>query len=66
MCDGRFLTVAEMAQVLRTSPRELYRLIQRGDVPALRIGRQLRLMPAEVIAAVRAAPEAGTGRAVIR
>jgi excisionase family DNA binding protein len=39
----RFLTVAEVAAVLRVSTMTVYRLINAGQLPAVRIGRSFRL-----------------------
>lgn len=37
------LTVAEVAEKLRVSTMTVYRLIQRDELPALRIGRSYRI-----------------------
>ena len=37
------LTVAEVAERLRVSTMTVYRLIQRDELPALRIGRSYRI-----------------------
>ena len=37
------LDVREAADVLSVSPRTVYGLIERGDLPAYRVGGQLRL-----------------------
>jgi excisionase family DNA binding protein len=42
------LTVAEVQERLRISRRTAYRLIERGDIPALRIGGSLRVDSAEL------------------
>lgn len=39
----RFLTVGEVAAVLRVSNMTVYRLINAGDLPAVRVGRSFRL-----------------------
>ncbi|HLN18366.1 MAG TPA: helix-turn-helix domain-containing protein [Acidimicrobiales bacterium] len=39
----RFLTVGEVATALRVSNMTVYRLINSGDLPAVRIGRSFRL-----------------------
>jgi excisionase family DNA binding protein len=41
--QARFMTVGEVASVLRVSTMTVYRLINSGDLPAVRIGRSLRL-----------------------
>ncbi len=40
---SRFMTVGEVASVLRVSSMTVYRLINSGELPAVRIGRSLRL-----------------------
>ena len=37
------LTVSEVAEVCRVSPRTVRRWIERGELPAHRLGRQLRI-----------------------
>ncbi len=34
----RFLTLAEVAEVLNTSSAQVYALVRRGDLPAIKIG----------------------------
>jgi len=46
--DGRFVTVAEVADRLRVSTMTVYRLIQSGDLPAARIGKSYRLRAEDV------------------
>ncbi len=41
--DARYLTVGEVAALLRVSSMTVYRLINAGDLPALRIGRSFRV-----------------------
>ena len=50
MTDGpaRFLTVAEVADLLRVSSMTVYRLIKKGELPAVRIGRSYRLREDDV------------------
>lgn len=43
MPTGEWLSTQEAAEHLGITPRTLYRLIDRGDVPAFRIGRVIRL-----------------------
>lgn len=42
------LTVAECAALLRVDRKTVRRLIERGDLPALRVGRVLRIDPADL------------------
>ena len=44
----RFLTVAEVAEMMRVSTMTVYRLIKAGDIPAVRIGKSYRLSEEEV------------------
>lgn len=37
---GRFLTVADTAEILNTSVGQVYALVRNGELPAIRIGRQ--------------------------
>ncbi len=39
----RLLTAAEVAEDLRVSTMTVYRLIRRGDLPAVRVGRNYRV-----------------------
>ena len=45
MAEGRarFLTVAEVADLLRVSSMTVYRLIEAGDLRALRVGKSFRI-----------------------
>jgi len=38
MADPRFLTLADVAEVLATSSAQVYALVRRGDLPAIKIG----------------------------
>lgn len=40
---GRFLTVAEVASVMRVKKSTVYRLVHTGHLPAVRVGRSLRV-----------------------
>lgn len=40
---GRLLTVAEVATVMRVSRMTVYRLIRRGQLKAIRVGRNYRV-----------------------
>lgn len=41
--DVRFMTVAEVALVMRISKMTVYRLIHQGELEAVRIGRSFRV-----------------------
>ena len=38
MASPRFLTLADVAEVLNTSSAQVYALVRRGDLPAIKIG----------------------------
>ncbi len=40
---ARFLTVAEVAEVMRVSKMTVYRLVHSGAMPAVRFGRSYRV-----------------------
>ena len=46
--DSNFVTVAEVATRLRVSNMTVYRLIQAGQLPAVRVGRSYRLRDVDV------------------
>jgi excisionase family DNA binding protein len=41
--DVKFLTVAEVAAVMRVSKMTVYRLVHSGELPAVRVGRSFRV-----------------------
>jgi excisionase family DNA binding protein len=45
---GRFLTVAEVARRLRVSNMTVYRLVNSGQLPAVRVGRGYRIRETDV------------------
>ena len=45
---ARFLTPAEVADMLRVSTMTVYRLIKAGDIPALKVGKSYRLREDDV------------------
>lgn len=44
----RFLTVAEVAELIRVSKMTVYRMVHSGDIPAVRVGRSFRVPQAAV------------------
>ena len=44
----RFLTVQEVAELMRVSTMTVYRLIKAGDLRAARVGRSYRVRSTEV------------------
>lgn len=43
LSEVKFLTVAEVASVMRVSKMTVYRLLHAGDLPAVRVGRSFRV-----------------------
>ncbi|MEI2731941.1 MAG: helix-turn-helix domain-containing protein [Dermatophilaceae bacterium] len=43
LSEVRFLTVAEVASIMRVSKMTVYRLVHGGDLPAVRVGRSFRV-----------------------
>lgn len=46
--DSKFVTVAEVAEMLRVSNMTVYRLIQAGQISSVRVGRSYRIREADV------------------
>jgi excisionase family DNA binding protein len=46
--DVRFLTVAEVADMMRVSRMTVYRLVHSGELPAIRFGRSFRSPPSSI------------------
>lgn len=44
----RLLTAQEVADLLRVSTMTVYRLIRRGDLPAVKVGRSYRVIQSEL------------------
>ena len=44
----RFLTVAEVATIMRVSKMTVYRMVHAGELPAIRVGRSFRVPEDEV------------------
>ena len=43
LAEVRFLTVAEVAAIMRVSKMTVYRLVHAGELPAVRVGRSFRV-----------------------
>ena len=43
LAEVKFLTVAEVATVMRVSKMTVYRMVHGGDLPAVRVGRSFRV-----------------------
>ena len=46
--DVKFLTVAEVAAMMRVSKMTVYRLVHGGELPAVRVGRSFRVTEDDV------------------
>ena len=46
--DPHFLTVAEVAAMMRVSKMTVYRLVHSGELPAVRVGRSFRVLEKDV------------------
>jgi excisionase family DNA binding protein len=57
LSDVRFLTVAEVADMMRVSSMTVYRMVHAGQLPAVRFGRSYRI-PESAVAQVIANPAA--------
>lgn len=51
--DVRFLTVAEVADIMRVSKMTVYRLVHAGELPAVRFGRSYRVPESAVTEALQ-------------
>ncbi|TFC20021.1 DNA-binding protein [Cryobacterium algoritolerans] len=59
LSDVRFLTVAEVAAMMRVSKMTVYRLVHSGELPAIRFGRSFRV-PESAVSALIQRPIADT------
>ena len=55
LSEVKFLTVAEVAAVMRVSKMTVYRMVHGGDLPAVRVGRSFRVPEKAVHDYLRAA-----------
>ena len=46
--EVQFLTVAEVASIMRVSKMTVYRLVHGGELPAVRVGRSFRVSEDDV------------------
>ena len=46
--DPKFLTIAEVATMMRVSKMTVYRLVHSGELPAVRVGRSFRVTEQDV------------------
>lgn len=56
--DVRFLTVAEVAAVMRVSKMTVYRMVHAGELPAIRFGKSYRV-PESAVESIVQLPGAG-------
>lgn len=52
LSDVRFLTVAEVAEMMRVSKMTIYRMVHAGELPAIRFGRSFRVPESAVQSAI--------------
>lgn len=60
LSEMKFVTVAEVAVILRVSKMTVYRLVKAGELSSMRVGRSFRIPEKEVLAYLKAAM-GGTG-----
>jgi len=48
----RFLTVGEVADMMRVSTMTVYRMVHAGELPAIRFGRSFRIPESAVVTAI--------------
>jgi excisionase family DNA binding protein len=48
MSEVKFLTIAEVAAMMRVSKMTVYRLVHSGELPAVRVGRSFRVTENDV------------------
>ena len=58
--NAKFMTVTEVADMMRVSRMTVYRMIHAGDLPAVRFGRSYRV-PQEAVQAIVSDMDAATG-----
>ncbi len=52
LSEVKFLTVAEVAEMMRVSKMTVYRLVHSGELPAIRFGRSFRVPESAVQTAI--------------
>ena len=53
LANMRFLTVAEVADMMRVSKMTVYRMVHSGELPAIRFGRSFRVPESAVEVAIQ-------------
>ncbi|WP_434621664.1 helix-turn-helix domain-containing protein [Arthrobacter sp. A5] len=61
--DVKFLTVSEVADVMRVSKMTVYRLVHSGELPAVRFGHSYRVPESAVAGYVQSSIVEGRGDA---
>lgn len=56
----KLLTVAEVAAAARVSPMTIYRMVHRGDLPTVRVGRGFRIAERDALALLNPPPASTT------
>lgn len=51
--ENDLLTVDNMAEVLDTSSRTIYRLVEKGELPSVKVGRRLYFPKCQIIEALQ-------------
>lgn len=49
--------VQAMADMLSASPEKVYRMAQRGEIPAFKVGREWRFFPSKVVEHLEQRPD---------
>lgn len=55
----KFLTVAEVAAIMRVSKMTIYRLVHTGELASVRVGQSFRVLEQDVLRFVKAAQSEG-------
>lgn len=58
--NAKFMTVTEVAEMMRVSRMTVYRMIHAGDLPAVRFGRSYRV-PMEAVQTIVSDTDSATG-----
>jgi excisionase family DNA binding protein len=53
LTDLKFLTVTEIATIMRVSRMTVYRLVHSGELASIRVGRSFRVLEQDVLQFVR-------------
>lgn len=59
LSDVRFLTVAEVAELMRVSKMTVYRMVHAGELPAVKFGRSYRVPESAVNDAINGVARGG-------